>query len=117
MASLRADQLESSLSRSLAPLYLLHGDDPLLSMEAGDLIRSKARENGFSERQVLTVDRYFNWSELQSAGASMSLFGDRKLVELRIPTGKPGAPGSEAIVEFCSALSPEVLAIVNIPRL
>jgi DNA polymerase-3 subunit delta len=117
MASIRADQLDGNLARSLSPLYLLHGDEPLLSMEAGDAIRDKARASGFSERQVLTVDRYFNWSELQSAGASMSLFGDRKLVELRIPTGKPGVQGSEAIVQFCASLSPDVLAIVTLPRL
>ncbi len=117
MASIRADQLEASLSRGLAPLYLLHGDEPLLSMEAADAIRKKARAEGFSERDVLAVDRSFNWGALHSAGASMSLFGDRKLVELRIPTGKPGTQGSEAIVAFCKALSPEVLAIITIPRL
>ena len=117
MASLRADQLEASLSRGLAPLYLIHGDEPLLSMEAADAIRRKARSEGYSEREVLSVERSFNWGELHAAGASMSLFGDRKIVELRIPTGKPGTQGAEAIVEFCKSLSPEVLAIVTVPRL
>jgi DNA polymerase-3 subunit delta len=117
MASLRADQLEASLSRGLAPLYLIHGDEPLLSMEAADAIRKKARAEGFIEREVLSVERSFNWGELHAAGASMSLFGDRKIVELRIPSGKPGTQGAEAIVEFCKALSPEVLAIVTVPRL
>ena len=117
MASVRADQLDASLARALSPLYLLHGDDPLLAMEAGDVIREKARANGFSERQVLTADRFFNWSELHGAGASMSLFGDRKLVELRIPSGKPGPQGGEAIVAFCKSLSPDVLAMVTLPRL
>ena len=117
MASLRSDQLEASLSRGLAPLYLLHGDEPLLSMEAGDAIRKKARAEGFSERDVLVVDRSFNWGALHSAGASMSLFGDRKIVELRIPSGKPGTQGSEVIVEYCKSLSPEVLTVVTVPRL
>lgn len=117
MPSLRADQLEASLSRGLAPLYLLHGDEPLLSMEAGDAIRKKARAEGFSERDVLVVDRSFNWGALRSAGASMSLFGDRKIVELRLPSGKPGTQGGEIIVEYCKSLSPEVLTVVTIPRL
>ena len=117
MASLRAEQLEASLTRGLAPLYLLHGDEPLLAMEAGDAIRKKARADGFSEREVLVTDRTFNWSALHAAGASMSLFGDRKLVELRIPGGKPGTQGAEAIVAFCASLSPEVLTIVSVPRL
>lgn len=117
MPSLRADQLEASLTRGLAPLYLIHGDEPLLSMEAADAIRRKARAEGFSEREVLSVERSFNWGELHAAGASMSLFGDRKIVELRIPSGKPGTQGAEAIVEFCKGLSPEVLAIVTVPRL
>ena len=115
--TVRAEQLQAQLQRGLAALYLVHGDDPLLAMEAVDAIRTTARAQGFSERDVLTVDRYFDWGALHAAGAGMSLFGDRKIIELRIPTGKPGAPGGEAIVSFCSGLSPDTLAVVTLPRL
>ena len=117
MASLRSDQLDAHLQRSLSPLYVIHGDEPLLALEAGDAIRARARKEGFSERDVFSVDRYFDWSELLGAFAGMSLFGDRKLIELRIPTGKPGTAGSEAIVSLCASLSADTLAVVTVPRL
>jgi len=117
MAALRLEQLESHLARELRPLYTIHGDEPLLSLEAGDAIRARARANGFSERVVLTAERGFNWSELVASAASLSLFGDKKLIELRVPSGKPGADGAEAIEDFCEKLSPDILALVSLPRL
>ncbi|HXC40647.1 MAG TPA: DNA polymerase III subunit delta [Burkholderiales bacterium] len=117
MPSLRPDQLSAHLQRGLAPLYLVHGDDPLLAMEAVDDIRAKARAQGFSEREVLSVERSFDWGALHAANAGMSLFGDRKIVELRIPTGKPGAQGGEAITALCANLSPDTLVVVTLPRL
>src|SRR4051812_39844702 len=116
-STVRSDQLAAQLQRGLAPLYVVHGDEPLLAMEAVDAIRAKAREQGFSEREVLNVDRWFDWGALHAANAGMSLFGDRKLLELRIPTGKPGAQGGEAIAALCGSLSPETLPIVSLPRL
>ena len=86
--SVKADQLAGHLQRGLSPAYLMHGDDPLLSMEAVDAIRARARSQGFSEREVLTVDRYFDWGALHAAGAGMSLFGDRKIIELRQTSAK-----------------------------
>jgi len=117
MAALKAEQLESHLARELRPLYTIHGDEPLLALEAGDAIRARARANGFSGRVVLTAERGFNWSELVASGASLSLFGDKKLIELRLPSGKPGADGAEAIEDFCEKLSPDILALVSLPRL
>ena len=117
MAALRLEQLESHLARELRPLYTIHGDEPLLSLEAGDAIRARSRANGFSERVVLSAERGFNWSELVASGASLSLFGDKKLIELRVPSGKPGNDGAEAIVDFCEKLSPDILALVSLPRL
>ena len=117
MAALRLEQLESHLARELRPLYTIHGDEPLLALEAGDAIRARARANGFSERVVLTAERGFNWSELVTSAASLSLFGDKKLIELRVPSGKPGADGAEAIEDFCEKLSPDILALVSLPRL
>ena len=116
-AQLRADELERQLSRGLAALYLIHGDEPLQSLEAADAIRAAARKQGFAEREVFLVERYFDWGRLTSSAASMSLFSSKKLIELRMPGGKPGVEGAQAIVPFCAALSPEVLAIVSVPKL
>ena len=114
---LRAEQLEAHLRKSLAPLYVVHGDEPLLALEAADAIRAAARGKGYSERDLFIAERYFDWGELFHAGASRSLFGGRKIVELRIPTGKPGTEGAKVIERYCSDLSPECLTLVSLPRL
>ncbi len=114
---LRAEQLEAHLRKSLAPLYVVHGDEPLLALEAADAIRAAARGKGYSERDLFIAERYFDWGELFHAGASRSLFGGRKIVELRIPTGKPGTEGAKVIERYCSDLGPECLTLVSLPRL
>ncbi len=114
---LRVEELERHLSRGLAPLYVIHGDEPLQSLEAADAIRAAARAKGYAEREVLAVERGFDWSQLLVSGASLSLFSATKLIELRIPGGKPGTDGAAAIVQYCAALVPDVLTIVTLPRL
>jgi len=86
---LRAEELERHLARSLAPLYVIHGDEPLQSLEAADAIRAQARAQGYAEREVLSVERSFDWSLLAASGASLSLFSSKKLIELRIPAANP----------------------------
>jgi DNA polymerase-3 subunit delta len=113
----RADQLEAQLSRTLAPLYVVHGDEPLLAMEAADAIRAKARAEGCSEREVHLVERSYDWGRLAAAAASLSLFATRRLIELRIPSGKPGTEGGAAIAAYCAALPPDVVTLVTLPRL
>ena len=117
MPSLRLEQLEGHLARELKALYAMHGDEPLLSLEAADAIRRKARSQGFSERVVLAAERNFDWSELMASAASPSLFGERKLIELRIPSGKPGAKGAQTIEAFCARLPQDALTLVTLPRL
>lgn len=119
---LRADALDAHLSKSLVPLYVISSDEHLLSLEAADRIRASARAAGFSEREVLSADRYFKWGELQSVNQSMSLFGDRKLIELRIPGGKPGKEGSQALQAYAnssahSAQAGETLTLITLPKL
>lgn len=114
---LRADELERHLARKLAALYLIHGDEPLQSLEAADAIRSAARAQGYSEREVLTAERGFDWNLLEASGANLSLFSSKKLIELRIPGGKPGTEGAAAIVQYCAAPIPDMLTIVSLPRL
>ena len=87
------EQLQQHLARELKPLYTVFGDETLLALEASDRIRARARAEGYTERDVLTVDSGFKWSELAFAGSSQSLFAARRILELRIPTGKPGTEG------------------------
>ena len=114
---LKGEQLAAHLERELRPLYVLYGDEPLLVIEAADAIRAKARQNGFSEREVLTVLPHFDWNQLRAAGGNLSLFGDRKLIDLRIPTGKPGKEGSSALQDWCMNLSLDNLLLVTLPEL
>ena len=114
---LRADSLEAHLQKSLSPLYAIHGDEPLLALEAADAVRAAARRRGIAEREVFIVERGFDWSALAHAGASRSLFGGGKLVELRMPGGKPGAGGGEALAAYCERLDPEMVTLVTLPRL
>lgn len=114
----RAEQLKQALSRGLKPLYTVHGDEPLLAQEAADAVRTAARAAGYTERQVHTVaGAHFDWSSLLGASAEMSLFGDRQLIEIRIPSGKPGKDGSEALQRYCEHLSDDTLTLVQLPRL
>jgi DNA polymerase-3 subunit delta len=117
MTALRLEQLDAHLSRELRPLYVIHGDEPLLALEAADAIRARARAGEFSERVVLTAERGFHWGELVASAANRSLFGDKKLIELRLASGKPGAEGAEAIEAFCGRLPPDALTVVSLPRL
>jgi DNA polymerase-3 subunit delta len=100
---LRPEQLPSQLKQNLLPLYLVSGEETLLVQEACDAIRARAREAGCNEREVLEVDRRFNWDSLRAAAAEMSLFAERKLIELRLPSGKPGSEGSKALLAYLDA--------------
>lgn len=114
---LRGEQLTAHLDRELKPVYVVYGDEPLLVIEAADAIRAAARRQGFDEREVLTALSGFNWNELHQAAGNMSLFGGRKLIDLRIPTGKPGREGSTAIQDYCARPSPDALLLVTLPGL
>jgi DNA polymerase III subunit delta len=114
---LRAEQLAAHLERELRPLYVLYGDEPLLVIEAADAIRAKARTAGYNEREVLTVLPQFDWGQLLAIGGNMSLFGDRKLIDLRIPNGKPGKEGSTELQRWCQNLSSDNLLLITLPEL
>ena len=114
---LKGDQLAAHLERDLRPLYVLYGDEPLLVIEAADTIRAKARQQGYSEREVMTVLPHFDWGQLLAAGGNLSLFGDKKLIDLRIPTGKVGKDGSAALQQWCQNLSLDNLLLITLPEL
>ena len=114
---LRIEALDVHLAKPLAPLYVITSDEHLLALEAADKIRKIARAQGFFEREVLTVERGFKWGELLAANQSQSLFGDKKLIELRIPTGKPGKDGGQALQNYAAASSPGNVTLITLPKL
>lgn len=118
---IKPDALEAHLrqaqGRGLAPIYAVHGDEHLLVLETVDRLRQAAREAGFTEREVLVSERGFQWSQLLEAQQSMSLFGDRKIVELRIPGGKPGKDGGEVLRAVAAQPSSDVVLLITLPRL
>jgi DNA polymerase-3 subunit delta len=117
---LAAAQLATHLAKGLRSLYTLHGDEPLLVQEAADAIRAAARAQGYTERSSHTVaGAHFDWSEVLAAGGSLSLFADRQIVEIRIPSGKPGKEGSPALQQLAEASqgNDSTLTLVMLPRL
>ena len=119
---IKPDQLAAHLAKGLRPLYTVWGDEPLLAQEAGDAIRAAARAAGYGERQVHTVaGAHFDWSGLLGAAMAMSLFSDRQLIEIRIPSGKPGKDGSDALQRYCAALGQpagdDVVTLAQLPKL
>jgi DNA polymerase-3 subunit delta len=113
-------QLSQHLQRGLRPLYMLYGDEPLLVQEAADAIRTAARTQGYTERTVHTVaGAHFDWSAVLAAGGSLSLFADKQIVEIRIPSGKPGKEGSTALQQVAdgAAGNDSTLTLVLLPKL
>src|SRR5260221_10247416 len=105
------------LQRGVAPLYVVHGDEPLLALEAGDTIRAAARGAGAIERDVFVVEAGFRWDAFLAANANMGLFGDRRFVDLRIPSGKPGIAGGKALKAYAPNVNPDNVTPVTLPRL
>ena len=114
---LRIDALDAHVAKPLAQLYVITSDEHLLALEAADKIRAAARKQGYTERDVLSVERSFKWGELLAANQELSLFGDRKMIELRIPTGKPGKDGGAALQSYAKNLSPDNLTLITLPKL
>jgi DNA polymerase III subunit delta len=115
--SLRAEQFLERLPKTLAPLYIVHGAEPLGALEAADALRTHAKSLGYTEREVFTVETGFDWSSLRAASNALSLFASLRLLELRIPTGKPGKVGSQSIEEFCKRLPEDTVTLVTLPEM
>jgi DNA polymerase-3 subunit delta len=114
---LASAQLEKHLSQGLKPLYVLLGDEPLSQRESLDAIRTAARTQGFDERTSLIVDRYFNWQQIQSYGQSISLFASQRLLEINIPSGKPGVDGGNALQALANKANPNTSVVIILPKL
>lgn len=102
---------------ALPPVFVVAGDEALLSLEAQDAIRSTARSLGYTERDVLNADARFDWSKLAAAAQELSLFADKKIVEVRLPSGKPGVAGAKALEAHALAARDGVMTIVALPKL
>lgn len=112
-----ADRLPEQLARGLAALYVVVGDEPLAAQEAGDAIRAAARAGGHSERTVYTVQGRYNWPAIFSGGDNLSLFAERRLTEIRIPSGKPGVDGAKALETYAAKLPADTLTLISLPGL
>src|SRR5664279_792759 len=110
------EDLPHHLSKGLGSLYVIHGEALLLAIEAADAIRTAAREAGYSERETLIAEQGFKWAELRNSAQSMSLFSSRKIIDLRIPSGKPGVEGAQALQEHCESLNADTLTLISLPR-
>ncbi len=110
-------QLEALLKKGVAPLYAVHGPEALLALEAADRIRESARREGATEREVFFAEPGVDWNRLSTAGSNLSLFASRRLVEIRVPTGKPGTEGAKAIAAWCARLPDDATTLVMLPEL
>ncbi|MBU3070749.1 DNA polymerase III subunit delta [Aestuariicella sp. G3-2] len=117
MAKLRPDQLNGALRKQLAPVYLISGDEPLLVQESCDQIRQAARKAGFNERELHHAEASFDWDQLLTSANSLSLFAERKIIELRIDNGKPGDKGGKALISYCENPPEDTLLLIVMPKL
>ncbi len=114
---IRAEQLAAQLQKPLSPIYLLSSAEPFLLQEAADAVRNAAHEQGFVERQLLQAGNKFDWHTLLLETQNPSLFADRKLLELRLPSGKPGDKGSKALQEYAAKLPPDIVLLLVFGKL
>jgi len=114
---LRPAQLGSHLGRGLGRLYVVHGDETLLALEAADQIRAAARKNGFDQREIFVADAGFKWDAFAASQRNLGLFGERKLIDLALPSGKPGVEGARVLEAYASDLSADTVTLVTLPRL
>ena len=107
------DKLEAALKKGLLPIYFFSGDEPLQMGEAADAVRCHAREQGFTEREVMHAEKNFDWNELLAASNSMSLFAEKRVIDLRLPSGKPGKDGGAALLEYANRPPEDTVLLIS----
>lgn len=117
MSQLRPEQLAGQLRQGLAPVYFIHGDETLLVDECADAIRAATRAQGFADRQVFNADAGFDWNALTAASDSLSLFSEQRVLELRLPTGKPGKEGAAVLTDYAARPAPDTVLLILSGRL
>ncbi len=114
---LTTEQFLAQPPTALAPLYAIYGEEPLGALEAADKLRELAKSQGYIEREVFTAETGFDYSRLAAAGNALSLFATQRMIELRIPTGKPGKEGSSAIEAYCQRLPDDTITLITMPEM
>jgi DNA polymerase-3 subunit delta len=114
---LKPEQLGAALQKELAPVYFISGDEPLQMGEMADAVRAAARKAGYDSREVLVADSGFSWNELMETAGSLSIFTDKKIIDLRLPTGAPGTEGAKALTDYCERLPEDTLLLMTSAKL
>ena len=114
---LKPEQLNDSLQTKLAPIYLLSGDEPLQLVELSDAIRQAAKRAGFSERDIFSTDSGFDWSDISNAASSLSIFGDKKVLDLRVPSANFGTEGAKTLTTYCEYLPADTILLITCGKL
>ncbi|MDF1831743.1 MAG: DNA polymerase III subunit delta [Porticoccaceae bacterium] len=114
---LHPDKLSTHLRKGLGPIYVITGDEPLLAQEVADAIRGQARKNGFTERELFNAEARFDWQQILTEANSLSLFADKKILELRIPSGKPGREGGLFFQDYCANINADNLLLIILPKI
>jgi len=112
-----SEELPRHLASGLKPLYVIYGDALLLATEVADSIRKAAKDAGYAERETFIVEQHFKWDELRNSVASLSLFADRKMIDLRIPSGKPGIEGGQALQDYVANMNNDIITLISLPKL
>ena len=115
--NVRPDQLADILNRQIHPLYLISGDEPLQVMEAADNVRASCRQQGYTEREVFYVDASFDWQRLRDEANSMSLFSTQRLLDVRIPSAKPGREGAQALKDYAADIPEDTVLLITAGKL
>ncbi len=110
---LKVDQLVSALQKGLSPVYFLSGDEPLQLGELADAIRKTAKLKDYNNREIISVDKTFNWNELAFASDSLSIFSDKRIIELRIPSGTLGVEGAKALINYCNRPPEDTILLIT----
>jgi len=114
---LKPEQIAAALQKGLSPIYFISGDEPLQLGEIADAVRAAARKAGYDTREVLVADTSFLWHDLTEAAGSLSIFADKKIIDLRLPTGTPGAEGSKALIAYCERLPEDTLLLITAAKM
>jgi len=114
---LKPEQIAAALQKGLAPVYFISGDEPLQLGEMADAVRAAARKEGYDSREVLVADSSFSWNELTESAGSLSIFADKKIIDLRLSSGTPGADGSKALIAYCERLPEDTLLLITAAKM
>lgn len=114
---LKPEQMAAALQKDLAPVYFISGDEPLQMGEIADAIRAAARKAGYDSREVLVADAGFSWNELTESAGSLSIFADKKIIDLRLSTGTPGTDGAKALIDYCERVPEDTLLLITAAKL